>query len=275
MSLRPSNTPKVTVEDLLRLKRAERPDPEFWNKFEVELRQKQLAALVQRRPWWERIPLFVGRRAYLPIGATAAIAFTLVSVRFYAPSSVATVAPLEPARETVAVTAPSSVETRHDIVSSVQRNEPTSLANVAEQPVLISDEPLSEKMPAQSETLTPWSARREVDSPSARSMAANLAQLEASDPELTRALLNGGRLSGTTTVAEVPVARAAVELAGLATVSSRRNRLLASMSERQFVQDPTAPEVVRERLARRLGDTDYGNGWTRVGLKADRVSLKF
>jgi hypothetical protein len=67
----------------------------------------------------------------------------------------------------------------------------------------------------------------------------------------------------------------ATELAGIAAVSSRRSRLLAAMGDRQFTPDPSAPEVVRERLSRRLGDTDYGNGWTRVGLKADRVSLKF
>ena len=36
----------VSLEDLLRLKRAERPAPEFWVQFERELRAKQLAALV-------------------------------------------------------------------------------------------------------------------------------------------------------------------------------------------------------------------------------------
>jgi len=40
---------RVTLEDLLCLKRAERPPPEFWSEFERELRQKQLAALVERR----------------------------------------------------------------------------------------------------------------------------------------------------------------------------------------------------------------------------------
>lgn len=273
MSQRPSNHPKVTVEDLLRLKRAERPDPEFWSKFEVELRQKQLAALVERRPWWQQIPLLLNRRAYLPIGATAAIAFTLVSVRFYAPSPIASVEPVPQANEAVAA-APAGGELRHDMVSSIQRNEPTSLASVSEQPAATSAEALSEKMPAQADTLTPWSARRDVDSPSARSMAANLAQLEQTEPELAHALLNGGRLNSTT-VTDEPVSRAAVELAAVSAVVSRRSRLLSSMSDRQFVQDPTAPEVVRERLARRLGDADYGNGWTRVGLKADRVSLKF
>lgn len=272
MSSRPSHTPKITVEDLLRLKRAERPDPEFWSKFEVELRQKQLAALVQSRRWWERLPLLVGRRAYLPLGATAAIAFTLVAVRFHSPSPVATLE--QPARAAVAVS-PAVSEPRHDIVASVQRNEP-ALATVAavEQPAEAAPTPLSEKMPAQADTLNPWSAQQASDSPSARSMAANLAQLEQTNPGLTHALLTGSRSGGSDTAFEEPAART-VEFATVTALSSRRNRLLASMSDRQFVQDPTAPEVVRERLARRLGDTELAGGWTRVGLKADRVSLKF
>lgn len=274
MSSRPSHTPKVTVEDLLRLKRAERPDPEFWSKFEVELRQKQLAALVQRRPWWERLPLLVGRRAYLPLGATAAIAFTLVAVRLNNPAPVAPAAPEQPVRTSVAV-APTVSEPRHDIVASVQRNEPAPVAvATVEQPVEAAPAQLSEKMPAQTDTLIPWSVQQASDSPSARSMAANLARLEQTNPGLTQALLTGSRPTSSDSTLAEPVTQA-VEFATVSAISSRRNRLLASMTDRQFVQDPTAPEVVRERLARRLGDTELAGGWTRVGLKADRVSLKF
>ncbi len=46
------STKAVTVEDLLRLKRAERPAAEFWSQFDDALRAKQLAAIVERRPWW-------------------------------------------------------------------------------------------------------------------------------------------------------------------------------------------------------------------------------
>ena len=75
---------KITVEDLLRLKRAERPPPEFWVKFESEIRAKQLAAIVVRRPWWDgaaRVFSFAHRNR-LPIGASAAIALTLAGVHF-------------------------------------------------------------------------------------------------------------------------------------------------------------------------------------------------
>lgn len=269
MSSRPHSS-KVTVEDLLRLKRAERPDAEFWSKFEVELRQKQLAALVERRPWWQSIPLLLNRRVYLPVGATAALAFTLVSLR-YAPTQVAHVDATEQARETTV--ASTVAEPRHDMVASVASTQPR-VANVVateNQPPVVAEVQLSDRLPAQS-GLTPWSAPRSEETPSARSIAANLAQLEESEPGLARSLLN--RLVATSVDAEDAAART-TELAGVAAVSSRRSRLLAAMSDRQFTPDPSAPEVVRERLARRLGDTDTGNGWTRVGLKADRVSLKF
>ena len=55
----------VTLEDILRLKRNERPPAEFWTQFDRELRAKQLAALVEKRPWWRTISrprVFAGLR---------------------------------------------------------------------------------------------------------------------------------------------------------------------------------------------------------------------
>ncbi len=51
--------PKVEVEDLLKLKKFEQPDPEFWEQFDQGLRKKSMEALVQekRGTWaalWER-----------------------------------------------------------------------------------------------------------------------------------------------------------------------------------------------------------------------------
>ena len=71
----------VTLEDLLRLKRAERPPAEFWAQFDRQLRAKQLAALVEKRPWW-RTRVFAGwSRIHLPLGAAAVLALTFVTVR--------------------------------------------------------------------------------------------------------------------------------------------------------------------------------------------------
>jgi len=85
---------KVSVEDLLRLKRAERPGPEFWASFEHELRQKQLTALMQKRSWWQGVPQIFARRAYVPLGAAAILTFTLISIKYSTPLQVAQVEPL-------------------------------------------------------------------------------------------------------------------------------------------------------------------------------------
>jgi hypothetical protein len=64
----------VTLEQLLQLKRSERPQPAFWEEFDRELRRRQLAALVTVKPWHERMAhaalSFLRRSA--PVGAAAA-----------------------------------------------------------------------------------------------------------------------------------------------------------------------------------------------------------
>lgn len=67
---------KPSLEELIRVKRAERPPAEFWKRFEEELRAKQLAAIVERRPWWQSLTVLLsGRRATLAgFGAAAAVA---------------------------------------------------------------------------------------------------------------------------------------------------------------------------------------------------------
>ncbi len=267
----PDPRPRVTVEDLLRLKRAERPSADFWPRFEAELRQKQLAALVQHRRWWEHLPQLFARRAYVPIGAAAALTITFISVR-----EQASVAPDEVAAELrIARSEAPAVETpRASMVASVAAADvaaPVVAANasVDESPATAR---FSESLPPAAGELVPWGATRSDVSPSARSIAANLARLEETEPELANALLDP-RLGEGRSIAELSAP--AEELAALSAVASRRNRLLAQVGGRQFAPEPTAPEVVRERHVRRLGDVELNSGWTRVGVKADRVSLKF
>src|SRR5690349_328530 len=88
----------ISIEDLLRLKRAERPPAEFWTTFDRELRAKQLSALVGKRPWWQNVPKSFPRlfRYRIPLGASAVIALTLVSLRHERPAAPSpTVAPSE------------------------------------------------------------------------------------------------------------------------------------------------------------------------------------
>jgi len=112
--LRPRQS--VTVEDLLKLKRMERPSQEFWSQFERELRAKQLAAIVNRRPWWHRLsrPVMLTTRFHAPIGAVAVLALTWVSVRQFDGTTARALAPSpyspshlteRPADETLAASA--------------------------------------------------------------------------------------------------------------------------------------------------------------------------
>jgi hypothetical protein len=75
---------KVTIEDLIRLKRAERPPAEFWATFESQIRSKQLSAIVSRRPWWDRFSRISGilNRHQLSFGAAAAFAMAFVGFRY-------------------------------------------------------------------------------------------------------------------------------------------------------------------------------------------------
>lgn len=79
-----SESRKVSLEEVLRLKRLERPEPQFWDRFDKELREKQLAAIMAKRPWWQ---MDFGRmmtglaRARVPVGAAAVLTLTFLVVR--------------------------------------------------------------------------------------------------------------------------------------------------------------------------------------------------
>jgi hypothetical protein len=267
---------KLTVEDLLRLKRAERPPVEFWARFESDLRQRQLVALLDRRPWWHAL---LARRVYLPVGATAVLAFTLLSVRYYAPVSVA----LTEGRPTDVAEAagpvrtlnapPAAVLASEHSVSLTPAQEESSSALVVDDRTAIAAVPLSERLPEKAAELTPWSVPAPADTPAARSIAATLAQLEQTEPGLAEVAF-GGRAPAPQNRLQQGATQMA-ELAAVTAVASRRSRLLAQFNERHFTPEPQAPELVRERLSRRLADAEYNERFSRIGLKGDQVSLKF
>lgn len=259
----PRQESKPTLEELLRLKRTERPTAEFWTRFETELRQKQLTALVEKRRWWHDLPVLLNRRVYVPAGAAAVVAFSLVTVRYTTPMRVAEIentAPrieaADPAIEMLPATVVASTASRYEERVAVAQAVPATVSMRSENEV---------QVPA-----APVPARREI-SPSARSIAANLARLEQSEPELINAVM-GNRLSS-------PSREEAAEArAGFASANPGeprgQYRLIARYADRALSPEPTAPALVRERLARRLGD-DLGDDIRRIGVVGDRVSLKF
>lgn len=67
---------KPSLEQLLHVKRAERPAPSFWTDFDQEFRRRQLATLVAKRPWHIRF----GKVALLGLRKTAPAAAAVVAV---------------------------------------------------------------------------------------------------------------------------------------------------------------------------------------------------
>lgn len=252
---------KVTIEDLLHLKRAERPTPEFWSNFERELRQKQLTALVEKRRWWHGLSGLLTRRVYLPAGAAAAVAFTLVAVRYQTPVQVVQAEPEDASR--IATAAPTVEMLPTTVVESFEPRR--------EQSVVV-----AHRAATSAEILAPVPAAamnvaQEEISPSARSIAANLERLEQSEPDLLHAVM-GNRLSASARLHSA-VVRHEPEAAP-ASDSSSRYRLIARYADRALSPVPSAPAPVRERIARRLGD-GLVDDVSRFGVGANRVSLKF
>jgi hypothetical protein len=256
---------KVTLEDLLRLKRAERPGPEFWANFDHELHQKQLTALVKKRRWWHDMPLLLGRRVFVPAGATAIVAFTLVTVRYTTttriaefPNSASPIASVDPVIETLAPIVVAGLEGKH-VVNFQEEVSPVAAVSAVDidgmtglQPVLL--------------------APNKHETPSARSIAANLARLEQSEPELVNSVM-GNRLSTPARIQMVASGQLEMEQS-VTSDNSKKYRLIARYAERALSPEPSAPAPTRERIARRLGD-DLGDGISRIGVVGSRVSLKF
>ena len=86
-----SNDPQtdINLEDLLRLKRAERPSGEFWSDFDRDLNQRMLQTLVKKDPWYLQVLRGLTGRMSQSEGIAAAAA--LVAMLVVRPVFVSTV----------------------------------------------------------------------------------------------------------------------------------------------------------------------------------------
>jgi hypothetical protein len=300
MNSEESKQPKrqVTVEDLLHLKRAERPPAEFWIRFEQELRAKQLAAIVVKRSWWSVVPeVFAGMRRYqVLLGTAAVLAVSFVSVNEYRSSSPAVASSIAlastseapvPAREIsppgndVAVVSTEvglviagntinpavAIETASLAPAATLQYSEANLSDEHASSVAVSDNNLSEIVP----WLTSRADLRDL-SPAAQSIADNLTAIKETHPELI------GRLYGSSGGFEkrgLPAPRrpAVDPLAQMRNPSdTHRERLLASAT----------PVAVRtsgpsgERIAGRISDQRLTEQEiSRFGARGDRFLVKF
>lgn len=283
---------KVSVEDLLRLKRAERPEPEFWAKFEDQLRRKQLAAIVDKRPWWRRLSAASIAKISIPVGATAVAAFTLVSVtqreQLSAPEIASTPAISTSSSSLVAV---SSDESNRSTVSGA--------GDFPDASALQADALAG----ARSETSLASAASSSND-PSSSVKDSIVAVQTLPEPSLAQVIIG---LEGTSEATETGDVRpqyqagevslltsasiwsgshaetgALVDAGSSVQVSSprddRRARLLASVESKDH-GDLVAgnPRVAksRDRIANRLAEQSLYDSISRLGLNGDSVSIKF
>lgn len=264
---------QVTLEDILRLKRAERPPAEFWEQFDRELRAKQLAALVNKRPWWRSAgAFFAGMRRYnLPLGASAILALSFVAVREYRidnlPAPVGGAEPYAGAEIASVISPETSVENAVRVVSNASADDSgVALATASESALLPVAAESSPTVVAQESS---GSRAEEEISPSARAIAANLAAAQAAVPAVTRSLMAPSRgFEGRA----LPVRVATVEpLQQMTTPAQVRSaRLLSAMVA---MSNDTSPRT--ERVASRLSGDQLYDVARRLSAKGDSFSVKF
>ena len=71
---------EINLEDLLRLKRSERPSDEFWSDFDRELHQRMLQTLVKKDPWYLQVIRGLSGRMAQSAGIAAAAAMVAMLV---------------------------------------------------------------------------------------------------------------------------------------------------------------------------------------------------
>jgi len=266
----------VTIEDLLRLKRAETPPAEFWSTFDRELRAKQLAALVAKRPWWQRLPKALSKlsRYRVSLGASAVLAITFFSVR---DRDITPEVSADNAVESVAIDVTSEQQqTRQESTPSVVAAVPVADAISApfDAPSVTVEAPVVAALTAveASRALPVASvvAGNRADTPSSRHIAANLASIQSSESLHPRTLLD---VTGGFETRMMPLRTAIEPLQQMTPPSdTRRSRLLTAMVSTASLETSTRTTA---RAASRIEEERLYDQIQRFGARADRVQMKF
>jgi len=286
--MKPESQKPVSIEDLLRLKRAERPPAEFWGEFDRKLRDKQLAALVAKRPWWQRLPRVVPTfaRYRFILGGAAVAAMALVTLRDEpALTPLAMVVESVAASETLTAM-PSSAAgfgPLHPVVEELAPSDPVLTVVAVAAPV--ASNAVEVAVDAQiAEPLMPENLSRLVAlgggavavaeafqaSSSARHAAANLATARTSEQ------IAVGRLLGGTNGFEARAMPARTTVDPLQQMTppgeSRRARLLTAMVSSAALETSARST---ERAANRFAEEGVYDQIQRFGARGDRVHVKF
>lgn len=261
---------KVTLEEILRFKRAEKPDAAFWTEFEQQFRAKQLAAAVERKRWWFALPRVMPTlvRFSLPVGATAVLALTFVTVRQSQPDVLQSAPEFEETvtRPEASTFAEATMEDAQIDLSTVTAPAPPLVAAI-ESPDSANVSVSSEGSLAQaSEAMSSVRSSEGTPSlsPSARLIAANMAEAKI---EYANMLHGRGH---EVRVLEEPLAQILVPS------ETRSSRVLppqmAQLASYSLENERSAQ--VTERQARRLSEDQLFDAGRRISAQADRLMLK-
>lgn len=276
--MNPESKRPIEIEDLLRLKRAERPPGEFWAEFDRRLRAKQLAALVAKRPWWQRVPrLFTGfSRYHVSLGAAAVLAVGYITLRDeptslpIQQSGVATRAPSVPAAARTDTKASIGGESAAKPASNVSLAESEVLSrtvtatHVSSAPASLASEATA---PGELSGIIPLlGVSRGV--PASNYIAASLGTVSGGEPALATNLL------ATNSFETRATARPAVEPLQQMTPPGERGRARLLNAMVAMVSNET-PNRTGERAASRLDEDRLSDQVRRLGARGDRVMWKF
>ncbi len=289
---RPHPPVKVTLEDLLRLKRCERPAPEFWTDFERGFRQKQLAALVVRKSWMHNVAAAYRRfgRVGVPVGAVAILGIAVLSIRYESVPS-RTISPMVVPRETLARIRPTTVRPVRAVESvgsaavemPVRRKVVSAAAPAAASKATPVVAVVSAGLPAQAVDPAAWLGEILSDhasaaelTPSARSIAVNYAAAAVNEPELVESVTRPLGFESRALPAVRAQHAAEVLPTAVAVTESRRNRLLASLDTGGREQsEVVSPEPARRSVLRNLSQENWDRSMGRLEAEGDRLSIRF
>jgi hypothetical protein len=273
-----NDTPRkttVTLEDLLRVKRAEQPPAEFWAQFEQGLRAKQLAAIVEPRPWWAPFIRISARlsRYQLPVGATAVLAITLFTLREYQPATQSPV--FEPAAERVSVAPAVPVVGNAGAVDVVAVQAASNTVVMAEPAPAAAVAVETRRTQAASDPAINVGAASHVvmvnpEFSSARYMADKLAAAQPTDPNLDQMLGHSLRTNEGSSIPSDPLAQ--INVPG----ESRLYRLLGGAARLASASTSDSALRLNEQTARHLNERRLSEAdVSRLAVGGDRLTVKF
>lgn len=295
----PAAAGKPALEELLRVKRAERPDDAFWEEFERGLRQKQLAAIIEPKPWW--IGLSIWGRRFAPLGLPASVAaaalLAVMVVRTQSPFSPAAapfpdaavssaVARADKAPRPAALASAPSPSVEAPRLADTGPSSPVVIAAVSPTPdsapatsgaaplasAASSDASTGLSSPPIMESLFELGSEPLSPTPSERTIAENLAVVRAEAPGLIAASaplpadIQG--MSSDESVIE-PALKMEVR-------NPRHARVLLAMADGPAVEAQGGASSLHDHFARVLDREDALAGSARrLGVGGDRLSVSF